>query len=362
MIQDRLGALLAEPHWHSYLRLSKSLENPDEADRRELLELALESLSRVIESKPDHARAHSRLASAHIQLFDLPGDSEAFPLDVQQVREAVVASRFPSSKAMDEWLAKAFGERRRHLYAAWHHARRAVRLCPLQGEAYLYLSELSFLCGPKSPSKADYIRQALKVRPHDGRVLFAAGQDALMTGDPDKAIGFWKSSVRSGRSHRRRVFELLAGRVPVQYIMETFRLDLTAMRELVAIYSRRGDKDALDDVRARYAQACEWEARRTEGQDAVKMWLDAANAFDQLDRPNEQLRCLGNAARRDPTRFDVRLALGKCLLEMNHHGEAEEHLKWCLRHDPEDKSLRRLLESAVDGRLRVTRAPEEPTL
>jgi tetratricopeptide (TPR) repeat protein len=263
---------------------------------------------------------------------------------------------------MDDWLAKAFGERRRHLYAAWHHARRAVQLCPLQGEAYLYLGELSFLCGPKSPAKADYVHQALKVRPHDGHVLFAAGQSALLAGDAEKAIEFWKSSIRSGRSHRQKVFELLAGQVPVSYITETFPLDLTAMRELVKIYSRLGDEEALDEVRSRYAQACEWEARRAQGQDALKHWLDAAQVYGQLSRPNQRLRSLHAAMRVDATCFDVRMALGKCLLAMKNHHEAEKHLKWCLERDPQDKALRKLVESAVDGRLRLTRGPEGPKL
>lgn len=66
-------------------------------------------------------------------------------MDARQVRDTVEASHFPTVEARDQWLARAFGQKRRHLDAAVLHAQSASKLCPLDGEVYLYLAETSFL-------------------------------------------------------------------------------------------------------------------------------------------------------------------------------------------------------------------------
>ena len=63
---------------------------------------------------------------------------------MSQIREAAQLSEFPSLQQLRDWLQLAIGENSRLLYQAYFHARRAVQLCPLQGEAYLYLAEVCF--------------------------------------------------------------------------------------------------------------------------------------------------------------------------------------------------------------------------
>ena len=68
-------------------------------------------------------------------------------MDIGQIRDAAIASQFPSREALSEWLGRAIGEHQKLLYRALWHARQAVMRCPLQGEAYLFLAELVFLEG-----------------------------------------------------------------------------------------------------------------------------------------------------------------------------------------------------------------------
>lgn len=357
MLQGRLMAVRAEPFWYRYLLASKDSDGIYEVGSVQDLRRMEEQLSRVVDRQPDHARAHARLAAVHLRLFDHPGDSAIHPIDVRQVREAVLASRFESAAAMEEWLRRAFGPGCRHLYLAFEHARRAVTLCPLQGEAYLYLADVSFLAGPELPGKAACVSQALQVRPFDGTVLFAAGQEAVLAGDFDQAIAYWKASFRTGRAHQDLLLQRLAGQVDAAFLLDTFQPDVTALRRLVSLYHERNAPDELRFVRQRYAEACESRARSLQREAAATMWMEAAGTHGELGSQSERLRCLRSAVRCHASDYDARYALGECLLKMESLDEAEKHLSWCLREKPQDKKVRALVEALVERRLRMASRP-----
>ncbi len=357
MLNNRLAACKAEPHWHHYLRSALSLAWNGKSPDLQSLELQAEELSRVVELQPDDSRAHCRLASVHLQIFNLPEDPDVLPIDVRQVREAALASRFESASAMQDWLKRAFGERCGHLHQALRHARQAAWLCTLQGHAYLCLAKLSFLDGPNSPAEAAYVDQALKVRPFDGSVLFAAGQEAVLAGDLDRAIALWKASFQAGSLYQDKLLSHLTPQVPASFIFETFQPDERALRCMERLYGKHKRPNELRVVRQRRSQVHENEAKRLEGRLATPHWVEAAKVYATLDDPSARLRCLRNAVSSDASHYQARRALGECLYAVNEYGEAEEHLTWCLRHEPDDKQLRALVESVVDRRLRMTSRP-----
>jgi len=272
MARDRFAAACAEPSWNRYLLLSETL--PDlEAQRRPaaLCEIA-EALSAVVRWEPDHAGAHLALAEVHRELFSASADPEVCPLDVRQVREAALASRFASSQAMYAWLGRAFGPRCRHLQAVWHHAREAVGLCPLLGRAYLCLADVSFLEGPEAPSKAAYVEQAVRVRPLDGDVLFAAGQEAMLAGDHDRALDYWKASFRCGKRHQRRLLKALGDRLPADAMLRTFQPDWPAMQVVRDHYLARGQSEKTWVMWQFYAKAARRHAESLSGSPAADTW------------------------------------------------------------------------------------------
>ncbi len=64
-----------------------------------------------------------------------------------------------------------------------------MELCPLEGEAYIYLAELSFLAGEGREARSAYVRQAMQVRPHDPAVRLAAGNESALCGDLNRGHG-----------------------------------------------------------------------------------------------------------------------------------------------------------------------------
>jgi hypothetical protein len=68
------------------------------------------------------------------------------------------------------------------LYRAQRHARRALELCPLQGDVYVRMAELSFLDGSSPTVMEAHLAQGLLVRPNDRNVLIRAGRQELLVG------------------------------------------------------------------------------------------------------------------------------------------------------------------------------------
>jgi len=366
MVQSRLAAVRSEPCWHRYLRLTDEFPKLEGDSRYNALLGMARELSDAVDARPDFARAHVKLAAVHLELFEYPDDSGVTPLGVRHVRDAALAAGFDSRAALDQWLAQAFGQRAKHLQAAWQHARRALMLCPLQGEGYLYLADLSFLEGPQSPGKAAYVQQALSVRPFDGAVLFEVGKEEALAGNFDEAFAHWRAAFRSGAEQQIALFEHLVGQVPVElfpdgsqterqvleFFLDQFQPDLPALERLTRHYRRYKRPEGIRLLLERYAEACKNQLQLTEGPSASQTWARAADAYRELGNLAESLGCLRKAVRCDSSNFDARLALGKCLRELKEFDEAERHLTWCLRRKPQDKELRALVETVIEQRLR----------
>jgi len=355
-VQDRLAATRAEPAWHRYLMLSQKSRSLEKAARAAALKSMAEELDEVLRWRPDHPQAHARMASVQLQLFDAVAEGPAVPMDARQVREAALANapHFPSSEAMHAWLSRAFGTRLEHLKAALRHTCQALALCPLEGKIYLYLGDLSYLDGRHLPDKAACVTQALRVRPFDGGVLFAAGQEAVLAGDFDVALRHWRGSFQAGSLYQEMILDLLVGQAPAAFLLETFQPDLPALRRMVGRYVNHNQPDERRLVLQRFAESCASEARQQQGLSAARTWMECAEAYGKLDQPDARLECLRAAVQCDSSLYDARHQLGAMLCQRKQFAEAESHLTWCLQRQPQDRAVRKLLEEAVEGRLRIT--------
>jgi tetratricopeptide (TPR) repeat protein len=353
-------ALQAEPSWHRYLKTAQSSAPLDQLSDRQILQSMEEDLSAVVRDQPGHVQAHLQLAAIHMKMFDVASESSAMAMDVRQVRDAALASRFKSVAEMNQWLSRALGWRRCHLDAAAWHARRALASCPLRGEAYLYLSEISFLDGPSAPEKNACIHQALSVRPFDGAILFAAGQESVLAGDLARASELWRASFRAGSTHQERLLNALAGQIPAAALIDFLQPDLDGLLEIVGYWQKHPSGDNLSVALQRYAEVCELEAPARPPKKAIEVWIRGANAYRDLGRYGEAIRCLHAAGGCDPLCFDVRLLLGSCLLDSKDYEKAVAVLQWCVRQNPRNRAAQRELERAMDAQLRSAAAKANP--
>lgn len=362
MLTASFAGTSAEPVWRRSDLQARQLPKLDPSARCDALASMAADLSDVVRWQPDHALAHARLAEVHIQRFNCAPDSGA-AFNVRQVRQtaAASASHFRDKDDMHRWLARAFGERCNHLQAAQEHARQALTLCPLLANAYLALATAGFVADDPVPPVPLCVEQAIRVRPFDGTVLFEAGQEALLAGDIDEALALWRKAFDCGSHYQQRLFDLLADRMPAEFFLQTFTMDLTAIHRLQSRYQAANRLDQVQALLRPRAEAARRLAAQSEPEKARDAWLDAASSHHKLGESAECLECLRNAVACDSSSYRARLSLGRALYEAQEYAEAKEHLTWCLRRKPRDENVRSLLDKLLNAELRVAQRPNRAT-
>ncbi len=365
MIQTQLPAVMAEPHWEQYLNLAFAEEESgpeaEEDFNHELLRRKMSALTAAAKANPKNARIQLRTAKGYLTFFKMRQQESKNHMPLMQIRDAAWASKFESTEALQKWLDRAIGENRKYLDAAFKHTRRALRLCPLQGRGYLYLAELDFLDGAGPDTPQEYVRQAQIVRPYSPQVLFAAGREAWLTGKFELAVANWNAAFHRDGTYQRRIIDLLAPHVSAPAFIKTFEPDPTALRLLALRYKALMNRD--DDYKfalSAHAEKLTARAQTLKNREAVRSWLDAQQAFDELGDPDRALRCLQAALDVDPNSFNVHSVLGMWLYRQQRFAEAAEHLTWCSKQRPGDRGLRKLAKKAVEQSLRVGNVSTTP--
>lgn len=368
MIQARLPSLVAEPQWHDYLRLTllegDQLEPPqrdaDESGQAHRLRRKLMALSAAAKADRSNARIQLRMAMGYLSLFHIRQKYGQNPMTLAQIRDAAWSSEWESQQQLDEWLQRAVGENYKYLGAALRHTRRAMSLCPLQGQGYVYLAELGFIEGAAPDTQQVLLDQALTVRPYAAQILFVAGRDAWLAGDFPKAIEFWNAAFHRDEVYQQRIMDLLVGQtgVPAKFIIENFQPDLEALERLKDRFAEFQDlrQDDYRLILSHYAKAAAGRAGELKSVEAIYHWLYARGAYDELGDTEAAYGCLQEAYKIDPNAYLVRYAVGKWLYQQKRFGEAVEYLTWCSNRKPRDERLRRMTEIAVRERDHTERA------
>jgi O-antigen ligase/tetratricopeptide (TPR) repeat protein len=365
MISHLQPAAFAAPQWNAYRRTALSTlasgatEQADEHARLDKMSRFLES---TLASNPDDPRANMRYARVCLRRFELEQRHALNPMTVAQIREAALASRFVSKEAQAAWLDVAVGDNIQLLERALHHSWRGLQACPLQGEGYVYLSELSFLEGPDSAAKHSYLAQAQRVRPHSGQVLFAVGQEAILSGDLPRTLASWRRAFHQDPDIQALIVESFAPQVPAKYFLECFSPDTDGLGRLFHFYRNLNRNDDLRFVADRYVTSLEQEARATRGKPASDTWHQAQSVYSYLGAQNRALVCEKRAVELDPRSFSKRRTLAVLLVDNAQHAAAIEQLRWCLRRRPDAVGLSELLDAAtrMEARQRPSAAADQP--
>lgn len=356
MIGNRFCAAMASSHWDQYLTYALAR---DETTGRALPpdQSVFDHLQAVVYWTPRDARAHLRLAQACLRRFDQLQETAQNAMPLSQIRDAAVQSAFNSRAALDDWLSRAVGPPRGYLDLALWHTRRSATLCPLLGEAYVNLGDLCFLEGAPAGAKAACLAQALKVRPHNGEVLLAAGSDAALSGDLEQAVGYWRGALEKSQLVQAALTDLLvAYRISPEVVITTFQPRLPVVRLLAAKYTAVGlPAEGLRPLLEYYGRVGRTEAADRNDPQAAGLWLELHGVYRQLNEPQKMFDCLQRALAVSPNSYDAHYALGMCLFEHRHFDEAHGHLSWCLHRRPDDAHLQQMFARAVNER--VARSP-----
>jgi tetratricopeptide (TPR) repeat protein len=355
---------VAQPYWDEHLIAqsmapirSPTVPGSASADAEKYRQW-IARLENVVRWQPAHAWAHLALAGTHRQLFETLQINADNSMSLANIRDAAIQSRFSSREALEAWLSRAVGKHWVHLERALYHTRQALRLSPLEGRGYVYLADLAFLGGADATVKQTCIQQAVRVRPCDGAVLYAAGSEALLAGDATRWLTYAKRAFRFGRRQQQQLMgDLVASTVPenlpivVDFIVREFQPDLWDLRFLHDTCANRCPTQQLVPLIRRRAEQAQSEAAALNNAQAAQVWLEARQLRSQLHEDVEALKCARNAVQCDPGNYDVHHQLAECLLNQQLFAEAESHLHWCSERTPGDPTVATMLRAALKGRL-----------
>ena len=349
-------AAVASVHWNRYLRASTdntelatqqlsamlgTAQDVDSALVEPLSDAMLRHLQDAARRDPSNARVQLKLAGKCIARFELLQRDAANAMPLSQIRAAANASNFESTAELRDWLERAVGTNVKWLYSALEHARRAAALCPLQGEAYIRIAQLSFLEGAPRQVADAYIAQGERVRPYDGDVLFEIGMHRLMSGQLELAVQYWARCFRDRGDHQPRIVQILAGRgIPAAILLEALQPDWRTLRQIWDRYCEAGtdeDRRILIDYAAQVTQR---QAQEKHGIPPAYIWFWQASMYSDVGRPLDAINCLELANRHNPNVYDVRFALARALMNAERFPEAEPHVRWCLARRPAQKYLK----------------------
>jgi O-antigen ligase len=376
MVNECAGPALAEPYWNEY-RLAKIAHDRDAnqnratsskelsgdpawlKEQRRLLDL----LGQVARLDAGNARAHLEAAEAYIQLFDARQAAGDNRMSLGNIRDAAIASAFPTREDLDGWLSRAVGDHRAYLDMALQNAREALAISPLQASAYLYLAELCFLDGGDAARKESYTEQALRARPFDGDILYAAAQEAWLAGDSQRWLDRATRSFQSGPMGQKRLIDNLVERTApegieqmIDFIVRQFQPDVTGLKYLLDACSRRAKNEQLVALRRYYAQCAEADAPTLPRGRAAIVWLEAARQYAILRDSAKASQCAQGALAADQNNYDAHYILALSLIEEQSYDEAQEQLHWCLQRKGGDVELQRKYKLALQGKLDASHA------
>lgn len=356
-----IGPGRASVHWDAYQRMSaaRSAEvhsllrasQPEqrlaaEENCRRLDVSMIGELNRALRCSPRHGRANLRLGKLYLRRFETLQRQADNVMSATEVRDAALASQFTSRRQLLAWLRAAFGKNADLLLRAHWHTRRALALCPLEGDAYLQLAELIFLEGRKPAAIDDLVDQAVAVRPSDGDILFEAGIRRLTQGRPEEAEALWKTAFRLPGMHRLRLIQYVGSSVAADVFLEMFQPDWTTLNDIWRTYrvnNARADLDAIAD----HGQTAAVQAEASADPWAATNWLWLSKMYAQLGRDDEALASTSRAMRLAPHRYVARRSHAFALHAAGRHGAAEQHFRWCLARRPDDEAVQQTLKTML---------------
>ena len=350
----------ALPHWNEYRsRMEESAADAEDGNLETLnegLDDLIRKLEACIAADPRHYSAWSMLSPLYLQRFEIRLQNSDNRMTLREIRDSAEQAGFESSREMREWLQRAFGDTTSDLYRAILAARQALLGYPLRGEAYVVLAETGFLGGVRKHEKRLMIEQAVQLRPHEPRVLYAAGLLVEDDGDSERAWSLWQQAAALSDAVAELLIQRFAESLTAAEVIERLDPATEGFWQLFRWYEKPGRDDSrlvvAQEFARRYASA---------GPDAsceqADTWIHSAAMLSAAGRAETAIDCLQQAVRLKPGHRGFRRRLATALIKSSRLDEARRQLSWIRVRSPDNESVVADLES-VEVRLRRREQPE----
>ncbi|MCA9212356.1 MAG: O-antigen ligase family protein [Planctomycetales bacterium] len=355
-VKTLYGPAMASRHWDDYLTVSlaqnqkyrpitrygrqRTAAELVTADSPSLSEKMIDSLQQVIRYDPRNGRAHSRLASLTLEMFDHKQTRLPDGMGLASIRDAAYASEFHSAAELHAWLDRAVGKDKELLDVALRHAKRSIELCPMEASSYLYLADLAFMQHRSPEMRTRQLQQAARLRQVDGTVLMAMGQEYAVRGNAAAAFAQWRNAFHLSSGNRKRVIETLSNHVPVDMMLAQLQPDIAAAQKMFAHYRADKNKLAMEQTAAYLHDFASQPNMDLE----FRASLEIADALSLVKDFDHAMWHLQSARKKNPHDYGLRLRMAQLQLKLKQFSEAEENLRWCKRRRSDDQRVDKMLQ------------------
>ncbi len=299
-------------------------------------------LEQCAAADPFHHDVHTALAPLYLQRFEHHLRNSDNQLTLKDLRDTIRNSDFATQEEMHTWLDRVCGRPIEDLYRARDSAMRGLRNRPLRGESYVILTETGFLDSQSDGEQQALIQQAVRLRPNEPRVLYAAGLLAEDSGESETAWKMWRQAANLdphiGRLIVNRNIDLMTVSEFIEHVAptpDTFGIIYNEYRKadrtddlpvIAAMFADRYTAQFSQSVIGNSSQLSQYAA-----------WFLEANQVDLA------VKCLKRATLLQPKNIVIRKQLATALAQTNDLQAAHQELSWLNLSMPDDQHITRLL-------------------
>ncbi len=237
-------------------------------------------------------------------------------------------------------------------------ARRALALCPVQGEAYMILLHTSFLRDVRDSGRDALIRQTILAGGNDPYVRYFVGDCLLTEGRAAEALEQWQFVFHSCPEYRLEVCKNISRQLPADFVLTTFTPSIDELNEVLDAFRERGRESDIEKLLYAIAEmiqpvlsapdsaaetASTSSIQSLDSSHSVKLLLAAHQAADAFNLHEQSEQMLRFAMDCDETAYWPHHAMGLFLMNQERYTEAGEMFEWCFEQQPGDTKVEELL-------------------
>jgi O-antigen ligase len=340
------------------LRTTESpAESTDEQSITKELDARIDSLEKTVVLQPNHTQAWTDLAFCKLERFGLTRRIAGETIGLTEIRQTVEQTSFESADGRTAWIQKITGENFQDLTQAMNAALRAVTINPCAGNAWCVLAATSFLNTQDTRLPQACIKQALRVRPHEGQVLFEAANQAELDGSPARAMQLRKQCFAECPSERGRILNVLIPMMSGIHTCELLTPDVTGLRAIDRLWSQSSSKDEMKPVKElRLAKVYE-AAQQVKGTTQSNLLYEAAIIERTLGNTENAAASIAAALVANSNNYQMRLMHIDLALALGDAATAKQEIDWCLLRRPDSQKLQRRIQQLKQLRIKQASIP-----
>ncbi len=332
-------------------------ESTNEQSIAKELEARIDSLEKTVALQPNHTQAWTDLAFCKLERFGLTRRIAGETISLTEIRQTIEQTQFESTEARTAWIQKITGENFQDLTQAMNAALRAVTVNPCAGNAWCVLAATSFLNTQDSHLPQACIKQALRVRPHEGQVLFEAANQAELDGSPARAMQLREQCFAECPSERGRILNVLIPMMSGIHTCELLTPDVTGLRAIDRLWSQSSSKEEMKPVKElRLAKVYE-AAQQVKGTTQSNLLYEAAIIERTLGNTENAAATITAALLANSNNYQMRLMHIDLALALGDAATAKQEIDWCLLRRPDSQKLQGRIQQLKQLRIEQASIP-----